>query len=87
MQSLFPDVSKLDCVRHMKQPDKTKIGNLSVKFKFSENEKLFKAKQEKVLAGEYLTDFAKFMLFYNREVMFPSNLFTSFFWCLFFFDL
>ena len=39
------DVSKLYCVRHMKQRDKIKIGKLLAKFKCSENEKVFKAKQ------------------------------------------
>ena len=79
VQSLFPDVSKLYCVRHMKQRDKIKIGKLLAKFKCSENEKVFKAKQEKILAEKNLTDFGKFMLFYIRQITFPSKSCTSFF--------
>ena len=79
MQSLFPDVSKLYCVRHMKQRDKIKIGKLLAKFKCSENENVFKAKQEKILAEKNLTDFGKFMLFYIRQITFPSKSCTSFF--------
>ena len=45
VQSLFPDVSKLYCVCHMKQQDEIKIGKLLAKFKCRENEKVFIAKQ------------------------------------------
>ena len=45
VQSLFPDISKLYCVRHMKQRDEITIGKLLAKFKCSEDEKVFKAKQ------------------------------------------
>ena len=83
VQSLSPDVSKLYCVLHMKQRDEIKIGKFLAKFKCSENEKVFKAKQEKILAGKNLTDFAKLMLFYIRQFTFPSKLCTSFFYCLF----
>ena len=67
----------------MKQQDEIEIGKLLGKFKFSENEKVFKVKQKKILAGKNLTDFAKFMLFYIPEVTFPSKLCTSFSYCLF----
>ena len=71
VQSLFPDVPKLYCVRHMKQRDKIKIGKLLAKFKCSENEKVFKAKQEKIFVGKNLTDFGKYMLFYIHQITFP----------------
>ena len=45
VESLFPDVSKLWCVRHMKQRNEIKIGKLLVKFKCSGKVKVFKAKQ------------------------------------------
>ena len=77
VQSLFPDVSKLYCVPHMRQWDEIKIGKLLAKFKFTENEKAFEADQEKILAGKNLTDFAKCMLFYIRQIspvkLHPSN--------------
>ena len=79
VQSLFPGVSKLYCVCHMKERDKIKVGKLFAKFKYSENEKVFKAKQEKILVGKKSTDFGKFMLFYIRQITFPSKLCTSFF--------
>ena len=41
MQSLFPDVSKPYCVRHMKQHGKIKTGKFSAKFKRGKNEKVF----------------------------------------------
>ena len=77
VQSLFPDVSKLYCVPHMRQWDEIKIGKLLAKFKFTESEKAFEANQEKILAGKNLTDFAKCMLFYIRQIspvkLHPSN--------------
>ena len=79
VQWLFPDVSKLYCVRHMKQQDEIKIGNLLAKFKCSENEKVFKSKQEKIFVGKNLTDFGKYILFYIHQITFPSKLCTSFF--------
>ena len=42
VQSLFQNVSKLYCVRHMKQRDEIKIRKLFAKSKYSENEKVFK---------------------------------------------
>ena len=45
VQSLFPDVSKLYCCRHVKQWSEIKIGKLLEKFKCSKNKKVFKAKQ------------------------------------------
>ena len=42
VQSLFQDVSKLYCVCHMEQRDEIKIGKFFAKFKYSENEKVFK---------------------------------------------
>ena len=42
VQSLFQDVSKLFCVRHMKQRDEIKIRKLFAMSKYSENEKVFK---------------------------------------------
>ena len=42
VQSLFQDVSKLYCVSHMEQRDEIKIGKFFAKFKYSENEKVFK---------------------------------------------
>ena len=79
VQSLSPDVSKLYCVLHMKQRDEIKIGKFLAKFKCSENEKVFKAKQEKILAEKNFTDFVKFVLFYIREIKFPLRSCTSFF--------
>ena len=79
VQSLFPEVSKLYCVCHMRQHHDIKIAKLLAKFKCSENEKIFKAKQEKMLAGKNLTDFGKFMFFYIRQIAFPSKVCTSFF--------
>ena len=38
----------------------------------------------KYIVGKNLTDFTKFMLFYIREIKFPSRLGTSFFQGLFF---
>ena len=63
----------------MKQGDEIKIGHLLAKFKCSENEKVFKVKEEKILAGKNLMDFAKFTLFYICETMLPSKSCTSFF--------
>ena len=42
VQSLFQDVSKIFCVRHMKQRDEIKIRKLFAMSKYSENEKVFK---------------------------------------------
>ena len=42
--SLFPDVSELYCVHHMKQWDKIKIGKLLAKFKCSEMKRYWQEK-------------------------------------------
>ena len=55
----------------MKQRYEIKIRNLLAKFKCSENEKVFKAKQEKIFVGKNLTDFGKYMLFYIHQITFP----------------
>ena len=45
VQSFLLDVAKLYCVRHIKQQDEMKTGKLLAKFKCSEDEKVFEAKQ------------------------------------------
>ena len=79
VQPLFPDLSKLYYVCHMKQGDESKIEKLLAKFKCSENEKVFEAKQEKNIGGKKFNGFCtKFMRFYTRQIKFPWKLCTSF---------
>ena len=47
VQSLFPNVSKLYCFRHMKQRDEIKTGKLFAKFKCSEMKRYLKRSRKK----------------------------------------
>ena len=52
----------------MKQRNEIKIGKLLAKFKCCENEKVFKAKQEKKIGGKKFNRFYKIYAFFH-----PSN--------------
>ena len=71
VESFFLDLSKWYCETvkcHMKQRNEIKIAKLLAKFKWCENEKVFKAKQEKNIGGKKFNRFCKIYAFFH-----PSN--------------
>ena len=57
----------------MKQQDEIEIGKLLGKFKFSENEKVFKVKQKKILAGKNLTGLQNLCFFTSLKLRSHQN--------------